>query len=144
MVLECKIVSVYGILKVQVLLWRIQLLETVLSEKTSNFSRYYWKLSTFSDKTELTEDQQFKQNEKGYLSISLQTKKMCNEFNSTIFSVLSLSRSGFLSAPEWKSEPNLSCACPLHACVMYEKIHEEVKKASYFVIALTKMLVIQY
>lgn len=69
MVLECKIVSVYGILKVQVLLWRIQLLETVLSEKTSNFSRYYWKLSTFSDKTELTEDQQFKQNEKGYLSI---------------------------------------------------------------------------
>lgn len=67
MVLECKIVSVYWILKAQVLLWRIQLLETVLSEKLLILVVIIESINF--DKTALTEDQQFKQNEKGYLSI---------------------------------------------------------------------------
>lgn len=72
---------------------------------------------------------------------------MCNEFFSTTSSVLSLSgllRIELLSAPDWKSESKVSCSRPLHVCVIYKKIHELVKKGSYFVIVLAKMLVIQY
>lgn len=75
MVLECKIISLYGILKIQILLWRIQLLETVLSEKASHCS-LYWKLPTFSDKTALTEDKQFKQNKKEYLNLAADKKNV--------------------------------------------------------------------
>lgn len=75
----------------------------------------------------LTEDKQFKQNEKGYLHLAAD-KKMRNEFKSTTSSVLSLSRllrSGLLSAPDGRSESKVSS--PSHVCVMPGKIHEEVK-----------------
>lgn len=72
-------------------------------------------------------------------------KIACNKSNSTTSSASSLWRllqSGGLNAPYWTSKSKTSLPCPLHACVLWEKIHEE-KKSSYFMMVLAKTLIIQ-
>lgn len=61
-------------------------------------------------------------------------KRVCNEPNSTTSNALSLSellRSRGLNAPDWTSEYKARLPCPLRACVLQEKIHEEKKTACF-------------